>query len=148
MRVFAVILLVFSFTSISAAHAHDVIVPADHITIVRLNDDAATVVVGNPAIADVMIHDPRTLFITGHVFGQTNLIVLNADGQIIRASDISVTASGRDHVAVFKNSRRYTLVCDPVCQHAAIVGDEAERFDLIQSQRAAARNEGQTAAGN
>ena len=58
--------------------------------ILRINASAATVIVGNPGIADVTIQDPKTLILTGKSFGQTNLIVLDNAGNPIADTIIEV----------------------------------------------------------
>jgi hypothetical protein len=134
------------------AMAQTVTVPANHTGLVRLPQDAATIVVGNPAIADAMLQGPRTLFVSGRVYGQTNLIALNADGQVIMATDIAVTLSDRDHVQVVRaggegTPRQYTYVCQPVCQAVLSVGDENQSyFAPINEQRNAVTGSAQDAA--
>ena len=58
--------------------------------ILRINAAAATVIIGNPGIADVTIQDPQTLILTGKSYGQTNLIVLDATGNPIADTMIEV----------------------------------------------------------
>ena len=146
--------LALVFAAAAPANAQTVTVPADHTGLVRLPQEAATIVVGNPAIADAMLYDARTLFVSGRVFGQTNLIALSAAGQVIYAADVSVTLSGRDHVQVVRNNTadnaiaQHSYVCDPVCRAIPVIGDEASRFDAIIGQRNAASGAAQGAAEN
>ncbi len=145
--------LALAFAAAAPAPAQTVTVPADHTGLVRLPQEAATIVVGNPAIADAMLHDSRTLFVSGRVFGQTNLIALNASGQVIYAADVSVTLSERDHVQVVRNNTselsvaQHSYVCDPVCRAVPVIGDAPGRFDAITAQRSAVTGAGQAAAG-
>lgn len=139
--------------AIAPAAAQTVTVPADHTGLVRLPQDAATIVVGNPAIADAMLYDSRTLFVSGRVFGQTNLIALNTEGRVIYAADISVTMSDRNHVQVVRNntselaSVQHSFVCDPVCRAIPVIGDEADRFEALAQQRSTLSGAAQSAAG-
>lgn len=50
---------------------------------VKLTSLAATVVVGNPEIADVAMQDGTTAFVTGKGFGTTNVIAMDAEGRQI-----------------------------------------------------------------
>ena len=62
-----------------AAHAaanDPVSVQVNMARILRISAPAATVIIGNPGVADVTIQDPQTLILTGKSYGQTNLIVL------------------------------------------------------------------------
>ena len=65
------------------AAAGDFSVPKDQSKVIRLAAPAATVVVGNPAIADVTMKDGVTAFVTGKSYGSTNMIAMDAEGRQI-----------------------------------------------------------------
>ncbi len=115
-------------------------VPIDQAGLLRLPEDASAVVVGNPAIADATMFDARTVFVSGRAFGQTNIIALNADGQVIYANDVSVVLASNSHVQVFNNTNQESFVCDPVCHRVPQIGDEESVFSRTDTQRAATRN--------
>ncbi|MCC5982558.1 MAG: pilus assembly protein N-terminal domain-containing protein [Oceanicaulis sp.] len=125
-----------ALASASAVHARPFEVPADHAALIRLPGDAAAIVVGNPHIADVMLYDARTIFVTGRVYGRTNLIALDDNGRVLYTSDLAVTASPRGQVQVFRNNQRMSYVCAPECQAVPLVGDEANWFDELARQQA------------
>lgn len=129
-----------------AAGAQTVRVPADHADIVRLPGNAASVIVGNPAIADATLHDSRTLLVTGRVYGQTNLIALDRAGRVIYAADLAVTASARNEVRVFRNTLQSSFACNPVCQAVPAIGDDDESFGRITSQRSTLTGEAESAS--
>src|SRR5690606_1547144 len=58
--------------------------------VLRISAPAATVIVGNPGIADVTIQDPQTLILTGKSYGQTNLIVLDSRGEPVADTLVEV----------------------------------------------------------
>ncbi|MFN3835832.1 MAG: pilus assembly protein N-terminal domain-containing protein [Glycocaulis sp.] len=120
----------------SAAQARPFEVPADHAALIRLPGDAAAIVVGNPHIADVMLYDARTIFVTGRVYGRTNLIALDANGRVLYTSDLAVTASPRGQVQVFRNTDRFSYVCNPDCQSVPLIGDQDSWFDVLARQQA------------
>ncbi|WEK03571.1 MAG: pilus assembly protein N-terminal domain-containing protein [Candidatus Devosia phytovorans] len=93
--------------------------------ILRINAAAATVIVGNPGIADVTIQDPQTLILTGKSFGQTNLIVLDARGEPIADTMIEVVQMQAGTVTVYQGSARTSLACAPICQSVIMMGDDA-----------------------
>lgn len=93
--------------------------------ILRINAAAATVIVGNPGIADVTIQDPQTLILTGKSFGQTNLIVLDAAGNPIADTLIEVVQMQAGVVTVYQGQARTSLACAPVCQSVVMMGDDA-----------------------
>lgn len=94
--------------------------------ILRINAPAATVIVGNPGIADVTIQDPQTLILTGKSFGQTNLIVLDNGGNPIADTLVEVTQMQAGVMTVYQGSARTSLACAPTCQPTIMMGDETE----------------------
>lgn len=92
--------------------------------ILRINAAAATVIIGNPGIADVTIQDPQTLVLTGKSFGQTNLIVLDSAGNPIADTMIEVVQMQAGVVTVYQGQARTSLACAPVCQSVVMMGDD------------------------
>lgn len=95
--------------------------------IVRLPVRASAVVIGNPAIADVSVHAADTLFVVGRGYGETNLIVLDANGNTVMDTDIQVLQKPSAHsVRVFNRSARQSYNCAPNCQPSPVIGDDPE----------------------
>jgi Flp pilus assembly secretin CpaC len=93
--------------------------------ILRISAPAATVIIGNPGVADVTIQDPQTLVLTGKSYGQTNLIVLDTQGNPIADTLIEVVQSGQsDTMTVFLGGSKTTLSCAPQCQPTIMLGDD------------------------
>ncbi|KQN76855.1 hypothetical protein ASE94_18155 [Devosia sp. Leaf64] len=92
--------------------------------VLRMSAPAATVIVGNPGIADVTIQDPQTLILTGKSYGQTNLIVLDAYGEPIADTLIDVVQMQAGVTTVYQGQSRTTLSCAPVCQPTIMLGDD------------------------
>ncbi len=93
--------------------------------ILRINAAASTVIVGNPGIADVLIQDPQTLVLTGKSYGQTNLIVLDSQGQPIADTMIEVVQMQAGTLTVYQGQARTSLSCAPICQSTVTMGDDA-----------------------
>ena len=93
--------------------------------ILRINAAAATVIIGNPGIADVTIQDPQTLILTGKSYGQTNLIVLDATGNPIADTMIEVVQMTAGVMTVYNRQARQSMPCAPVCQSIIMMGDDA-----------------------
>lgn len=110
-------------------------VAPEHAAVVRLPGDASAVIVGNPAIADALVHDARTLVITGRVPGRTNIIVVDRVGRVIYAHDILVASDTTGQIAFYQGSRRSTLSCGDVCEEAPAVGDDADSFATFYGQQ-------------
>lgn len=94
--------------------------------VLRINAPAATVIVGNPAVADVTIQDPQTLVLTGKSYGQTNLIVLDGSGNPVADTMIQVVQLRTGMVTVYEGSARTSMNCAPVCQPTIMLGDQVE----------------------
>ena len=94
--------------------------------ILRINAAAATVIIGNPGIADVTIQDPQTLILTGKSFGQTNLIVLDSAGNPIADTMVEVVQMQAGVVTVFQGQSRTSLACAPTCQSVLMMGDDTK----------------------
>lgn len=63
----------------------------DKTKIVRLKEDAASVIVTNPAHVSVLLDSPRLLVVMPRVPGSTSFTVLNAKGQIILERTVIVS---------------------------------------------------------
>jgi Flp pilus assembly secretin CpaC len=99
-------------------------VKASMARILRISAPAATVIIGNPGVADVTIQDPQTLVLTGKSYGTTNLIVLDTDGNPIADTMIEVVQSSADTMTVYQGGARTSLACAPVCQPTLMLGDD------------------------
>lgn len=92
--------------------------------VLRISAPAATVIIGNPGIADVTIQDPLTLVLTGKSYGQTNLIVLDANGQPVADTLVEVVQMQAGITTVYQGQARTTLSCAPICQPVLMMGDD------------------------
>jgi Flp pilus assembly secretin CpaC len=99
-------------------------VKANMARILRISAPAATVIIGNPGVADVTIQDPQTLVLTGKSYGQTNLIVLDTQGNPIADTMIEVIQETADVVTMYLGNARTTLACSPTCQPTIMLGDD------------------------
>lgn len=109
-------------------------VELDQARIYRLAAPASTIVIGNPAIADATLQDSQTLIVTGRAYGQTNLIVLDEQGETITDVQLAVLAASENFVTVYKGAKRQSLSCLPECQPTAVPGDDSEHFSGILGQ--------------
>lgn len=112
--------------SIAFAQTAPVTVKVNMARILRINAPAATVIIGNPGIADVTIQDPQTLVLTGKSFGQTNLIVLDTLGNPVADTLVQVVQDQADVVTVYMGEARNSYACTPVCQPMVMLGDDGD----------------------
>ncbi len=127
------------------AQSAPVTVKVNMARILRINAPAATVIVGNPGVADVTIQDPQTLVLTGKSYGQTNLIVLDTMGNPIADTLIEVIQAQADVVTVYQGLRRTSIACAPVCQPVILLGDD---LSYIRESTQAAGEVSGSALGN
>jgi len=112
--------------STTNASAQSYSVELNKTELVRLNQSASAVVIGNPSVADVSVHSDRTLFVIGRSFGETNILVLDPAGEIIMDADVHVTNTASSNgVRVYRgaNADRSTYHCNPYCIPAPVLGD-------------------------
>jgi hypothetical protein len=106
-------------------------VTIDQARLIRLKSDAAQIIVGNPAIADVAAQDVRLLVVTGKSYGTTNLIVLDGEGREIFNADLGVREGGVRQVTLYRGTSRQSYYCAPDCQHMLSIGDDKARFEQL-----------------
>lgn len=114
----------FSLSTL-AASGDAVSVKVNMARVVRIDSPAATVIIGNPGIADVTIQDPQTLVLTGKSYGTTNLIVLDGVGNPIADTIVEVVQADTGMLTVYQGDARTTLACAPKCQPTIMLGDDS-----------------------
>ena len=117
-----------------AAAKDPIPVIVDIAKVMRISAPAATVVLGNPGIADATMQDRQTLVITGKVAGITNLVVLDAKGQLIADEVIHVVKPQSGYVTVHRGAVRFSYACTPHCNATIEPGDEKDYFDNSEKQ--------------
>ena len=103
-------------------------VVTDRAKVFRIDEPADTIIIGNPAIADVTMHDRTTLVITGKSYGSTNLVILNKAGNPIIDEVIEVQPQASSVVTVTRAGASYSYGCSPICKPYLSVGDDKEFF--------------------
>jgi hypothetical protein len=103
----------------------------DEVRLIRLKKDAAQIIVGNPAIADVTYQSARILVATGKSYGVTNLIVLDAKGEEIFNARLGVNGTHKHIVKVYKGTMQQSLHCAPECQRILTIGDDKSQFEQV-----------------
>lgn len=94
--------------------------------ILRLPAQAGSIIIGNPDIADVTVQSPTMLFVIGRGYGETNLVILDRDGQTMMDADVQVTSiTPSNGVRLFNAKSRETYSCSPYCQPSPVLGDAA-----------------------
>ena len=110
------------------------VVAVDHARVLKIDRAAETVIIGNPSIVDVTVHDSTTLVLTGRSFGITNLVILDGDGKSIVDEEVAVQSFEAGTVRIYRQSDRTTLACLPTCEPTVTIGDNDGAFNAASGQ--------------
>ncbi|MCW2272495.1 hypothetical protein GJ654_00235 [Rhodoblastus acidophilus] len=111
-----------------------VVVTVDRARIARIPEKTQTLVIGQPGIADVtMLKNSGMGVITGKSFGETNLIALDGEGNMLGEWIIRVGADRAD-LLVQNGLNRESYICAPDCLPTVELSDSK----TIATDRAAA----------
>ncbi len=111
-----------------ASTLHDtLVVHLDQATLLKLPETTATLVVGNPLIADAAVQG-GTMVITAKSYGMTNLMVLGNKGETLEEYPIQVVGPTDKLVTVYRGIERETYSCAPKCEKRITLGDAAGFF--------------------
>jgi hypothetical protein len=116
------------------AGAAPVRVVLDQAKIIRLPERVATIVVGNPAIADISVQPGGIMVLTGRGYGTTNILVLDRSGQVLMEQDIQVGGPSDNVVVVYRGVDRESYSCAPRCERRFTLGDAPAFFDSNGAQ--------------
>jgi Flp pilus assembly secretin CpaC len=141
----AAFLLAIALSGPSAAAPETLTVHVDQATLMKLPDKVATLVIGNPLIADVAVQAGGMAVVTGKGYGSTNLIALDRSGATLAEKSIVVLGPRDRVVVVYRGVERETYSCTPNCERRITLGDTPTYFDATLGQ-SGSRN-GQAAGG-
>jgi hypothetical protein len=125
--------------------AADVTVIMDQAALVRLPDKVATIVIGNPMIADASLQPGGLMVITGKGYGLTNFIVLDRTGTVLMEKTIEVQGPDADVVVMYRGIERETYSCTPMCERRITLGDGNVYFDTGVAQSGSRNGQAQGA---
>jgi Pilus formation protein N terminal region len=116
-----------------SARANDISVSLDEARLVKMPDRVASVVIGNPMIADIAVQSGGWMVVTGKSYGATNVIALDRSGAILLEKMIEVQGP-RDVVVVYRGGERSTYSCAPHCERRLMLGDNNAVFEVTAAQ--------------
>jgi len=90
-------------------------VEIDRSARVQLNGPASSVIVGNPAIADVTVLDANTLFIVGKGYGVTEVVAVDGVGRTLFQREVIVTGGSTGTVRVWRGAQATEMACGSSC---------------------------------
>jgi hypothetical protein len=110
-----------------------VTVVIDQAKLMRLPDKVATLIVGNPLIADASLQTGGIMVLTGKAYGITNLLALDRSGNVLMERLLRVQGP-REAVVVYRGMLRETYSCTPNCERRIMLGDADPAFAAILNQ--------------
>jgi hypothetical protein len=117
------------FAAVASAPARadtdTVTIHVDQAQLLKLPDRVATVVIGNPLIADATLQSGGILVVTGN-----GRVIMNKPVQVLGPSD-------PDLVVMYNGSERESYSCAQQCQPRITLGDSAKYFQGNLSQTGA-----------
>ncbi|MEW6769642.1 MAG: pilus assembly protein N-terminal domain-containing protein [Pseudomonadota bacterium] len=127
-------MLMAPVAAFSASDTESVSVIVDQARVIKLPERVATIVVGNPLIADVTLQPGGMVVVTGKGYGSTNMIALDRTGAVLADRSIQVEGPNDKLVTVFRGVDRESYSCTPTCQRRATLGDAPSYFDAVLGQ--------------
>jgi hypothetical protein len=109
-------------------------VNVDQAKLLKLPARVATIVVGNPLIADVTLQNGGIVVVTGKGYGATNFIAMDRSGEVLVDRLIQVEGPTDQVVTIYRGVDRETYTCQPVCQRRATLGDGDNYFKSVMDQ--------------
>ncbi len=143
---FAFLACTIAIASFAQAQAETVNIVLDQASILKLPEKVATIVIGNPSVADGSLQSGGLLVVTGKGYGTTNLIALDQRGNELAEYALKVSAPKDGRVTIYRGVERETWSCVPNCERSIMLGDSQAYFDAAVGQ-IGARNGQSTGTG-
>jgi Flp pilus assembly secretin CpaC len=132
----------------SPAAAGDFVkVVLDQAQVTKLPEHAATIVVGNPLIADVSVQAGGLMIVTGKGYGVTNIIALDRGGKVLNEYAVQVQGPVENVVVVYRGVNRESYSCTPNCERRITLGDTPEFFEVTLGQTGSRNQRAQGGGG-
>jgi Flp pilus assembly secretin CpaC len=133
-RSLAIGILLWPAAVLAEPTADSIAVNVDQAKLVKLPGRVATIVVGNPLIADVTLQSGGVIVVTGKGYGATNFIAMDRGGEILVDRVIQVEGPTDQLVTVYRGIDRESYSCMPICQRRITLGDGENYFKSTMDQ--------------
>jgi Flp pilus assembly secretin CpaC len=118
--------LVLAAVATRAFADEPIAVSIDQATILKLPERAATVVIGDPLIADLSLQPGGIAIVTGKGYGATNVVVMDRSGAVLMEKMVEVKGPDEPIVVVYRGATRQTYSCTPDCSPRVTLGDTSK----------------------
>lgn len=136
-RAFAAGLVLFPVAGLPAAANDMISVNVDQAKLVKFPEKIATIVIGNPLIADVTLQPGGMVVVTGKGYGATNVIALDRAGSVLMDRVVQVEGPTDKVVTVYRGTARESYSCTPNCERRVTLGDAETYFKSTMEQAGA-----------
>jgi Flp pilus assembly secretin CpaC len=120
----------------------------DQAKLIRLPERVATIVVGNPLVADITLQPGGVIIVTGKSYGATNFVAMDRNGEVLVDRIIVVESPADRIVTVYRGIERESYSCMPVCQPRITLGDSERFFKAALDQAGALSGQAAGAAAS
>ncbi|WP_423888111.1 pilus assembly protein N-terminal domain-containing protein [Bradyrhizobium sp.] len=127
-------MLMWPMAAVAEPFANAIAVNVDQARLVKLPARVATIVVGNPLIADVALQAGGVLVVTGKGYGATNFIAMDRAGEVLVDRLIQVEGPSDQLITVYRGVDRESYSCMPICQRRITLGDGDSFFKSTMDQ--------------
>ena len=128
LRSLAVATLLWPAVCLGAPDPDKISVYVDQAKLLKLPAKVATIIVGNPLIADVTLQSGGIVVVTGKGYGATNFIAMDRNGEVLVDRQIQVEGPTDQLVTIYRGDERETYSCMPICQRRITLGDGETYF--------------------
>jgi Flp pilus assembly secretin CpaC len=141
-RPFTLLLLTAAAASFGGAAfaSADITVALNQSLRVSLKGAAASVVIGDPAVADVSMTDAHSVILLGRGYGSTRLFVTDRHGRQLLAGQVNVVAPDDGHVTIYRGvaASEYACAGGAHCQVLSVEQPSAANAGSASASAAAA----------
>ncbi len=146
-RALLAVVVLWPLAALAGPNPDTIAVNVDQAKLVKLTGRVATVVVGNPLIADVSLQNGGVVVVTGKGYGATNFIAMDRNGEVLIDRLIQVEGPTDQLVTVYRGIDRETYSCRPLCQRRITLGDGDPYFQSVVGQTGSLNSKASDLAG-
>lgn len=110
------------------AMAETLRIEVNKASILKLTQAPTTIIIGNPALADVTPQENNILVLVGKASGRTNIIILDENGDIMHNYDIAVQEEQSGNLTLYKAGKQWSYSCAPYCERVVNPNDDVKAF--------------------
>jgi Flp pilus assembly secretin CpaC len=134
LRSLSIAILLWPAACLAAPVDDAIAVNVDQAKLFKLPGHVATIVVGNPLIADVTLQSGGVIVVTGKGYGATNFIAMDRSGEVLVDRVIEVEGPSDQLITVYRGVERESYSCMPMCQRRVTLGDSDGYFKSVIEQ--------------